>query len=195
LSHGWSRSRGLQGATALNLIPFPIPASSERLRSEMAKLPPPRSIMCSAGPALQPQLNGRLKRPDESHVEASTTTGQVLSFAAYDDLTRAWMLAGRRVMKALGTCGRDRSYTYFASAPRHVGLGLWVSTTSCGADQPDAEFPRPPVHQRPRGPDRARRGREGQGLEVSTMRALKEPTRSPGTLRLDDPTMHRRVTH
>ena len=69
--------------------------------AEMAKLPagiasisssPIRPTICSS--------QGDLKRPDDSHVDAvDDDWDKFASFAAYDDFTRAWLIACRRVMK------------------------------------------------------------------------------------------------
>src|SRR3974377_2124624 len=68
--------------------------------AEMSKLPPGSVDLVFADPPYNLQLKGDLKRPDESHVDAvNDDWDKFSSFAAYDDFTRAWLLACRRVMK------------------------------------------------------------------------------------------------
>jgi modification methylase len=90
--------------------------------AEMSKLPAGSVDLVFADPPYNLQLQGSLKRPDESRVDAvDDDWDKFSSFAAYDDFTRAWLLACRRVMK-----------------PERRGVAQ---------DQPDAELPRPPLHQ------------------------------------------------
>src|SRR5262245_52279693 len=64
-----------------------------------------------ADPPYNLQLQGDLKRPDDSHVDAVTDDwDKFSSFAAYDDFTRAWLLACRRVMKPSATLWVIGSY-------------------------------------------------------------------------------------
>ncbi len=64
-----------------------------------------------ADPPYNLQLKGDLKRPDESHVDAvSDDWDKFSSFAAYDDFTRAWLLACRRLMKPSATIWVIGSY-------------------------------------------------------------------------------------
>src|ERR1700740_743747 len=67
--------------------------------AEMSKLPASSVDLVFADPPYNLQLKGELKRPDESHVDAvNDDWDKFSSFAAYDDFTRAWLLACRRVM-------------------------------------------------------------------------------------------------
>src|SRR5512138_2161973 len=53
-----------------------------------------------ADPPYNLQLASDLKRPDDSHVDAvDDDWDKFASFTAYDDFTRAWLLAARRVLK------------------------------------------------------------------------------------------------
>ena len=86
----------------------------------------------------------------------STTTGtNSASFAAYDAFTRAWLPACRRVLKPDGTLWVIGSYHNIF----RVGAGaagsrlLGAQRRGLAQDQPDAEFPRPPLHQRARDAD------------------------------------------
>src|SRR5215510_5040794 len=86
--------------------------------AEMSKLPAGSVDLVFADPPYNLQLKGELKRPDESHVDAvNDDWDKFSSFAAYDDFTRAWLLACRRVMKPAATiwAARDanaKGYTF-----------------------------------------------------------------------------------
>src|SRR5260370_2221250 len=72
--------------------------------AEMAKLPEESVDLVFADPPYNLQLQGDLKRPDDSRVDAvDDAWDKFASFAAYDDFTRAWLLACRRVMKPNAT--------------------------------------------------------------------------------------------
>src|ERR1700721_4222858 len=67
--------------------------------AEMAKLPAASVDLIFADPPYNLQLQGDLKRPDDSRVDAVDDDWDKFSrFAAYDDFTRAWLMACRRVM-------------------------------------------------------------------------------------------------
>jgi modification methylase len=77
----------------------------------MSKLPAASVDLVFADPPYNLQLKGDLKRPDESHVDAvNNDWDKFSSFAAYDDFTRAWLLACRRVMKPSATLWVIGSY-------------------------------------------------------------------------------------
>src|SRR3979409_488664 len=79
--------------------------------AEMSKLPAGSVDLVFADPPYNLQLKGDLKRPDESHVDAvNNDWDKFSSFAAYDDFTRAWLLACRRVMKPAATLWVIGSY-------------------------------------------------------------------------------------
>ena len=64
-----------------------------------------------ADPPYNLQLGGDLSRPDQSKVDACDDHwDQFDTFAAYDDFTRAWLLAVRRVLKPNGTIWVIGSY-------------------------------------------------------------------------------------
>ncbi|RZI38534.1 site-specific DNA-methyltransferase, partial [Herbaspirillum sp. HC18] len=72
--------------------------------AEMSKLQAGSVDLVFADPPYNLQLKGDLKRPDESHVDAVDDDWDKFdSFAAYDDFTRAWLLAARRAMKPSAT--------------------------------------------------------------------------------------------
>src|SRR5262245_25918746 len=72
--------------------------------AELAKLPAGSVDLVFADPPYNLQLQGDLKRPDDSRVDAVNDDWDKFSnFAAYDDLTRAWLTSCRRVMKPNAT--------------------------------------------------------------------------------------------
>ena len=72
--------------------------------AELAKLSAGSVDLVFADPPYNLQLQGDLKRPDDSRVDAvDDDWDKFSSFAAYDDFTRAWLLACRRVMKPSAT--------------------------------------------------------------------------------------------
>src|SRR4029078_8582843 len=81
-----------------------------------------------ADPPYNLQLKGDLKRPDESHVDAvNNDWHKFSSFAAYDDFTRAWLLACRRVMKPSATLWVIGSYhNIFRVGAILQDLGFWI---------------------------------------------------------------------
>src|SRR5437870_10445300 len=79
--------------------------------AELAKLPAGSVDLVFADPPYNLQLQGDLKRPDDSRVDAvDDAWDQFASFAAYDDFTRAWLAACRRVLKPAGTLWVIGSY-------------------------------------------------------------------------------------
>ncbi|MEL6947475.1 MAG: site-specific DNA-methyltransferase [Pseudomonadota bacterium] len=67
--------------------------------------------MVFADPPYNLQLQGDLQRPDQSKVDACDDHwDQFDTFSAYDDFTRAWLLAVRRVLKPNGTLWVIGSY-------------------------------------------------------------------------------------
>src|SRR3569832_7580 len=94
----------------------------------MSKLPAGSVDLVFADPPYNLQLKGELKRPDESHVDAvNNDWDKFSSFAAYDDFTRAWLLACRRVMKPSATLWVIGSYhNIFRVGSIMQDLGFWV---------------------------------------------------------------------
>ncbi|MBO0123958.1 site-specific DNA-methyltransferase, partial [Streptococcus pneumoniae] len=79
--------------------------------AEMSKMQAGSVDLIFADPPYNLQLKGDLKRPDESHVDAvNNDWDKFSSFAAYDDFTRAWLLAARRIMKPSATIWVIGSY-------------------------------------------------------------------------------------
>src|SRR3954469_4054198 len=96
--------------------------------AEMSKLPAGSVDLVFADPPYNLQLKGDLKRPDESHVDAvNNDWDKFSSFAAYDDFTRAWLMAARRVMKPSATIWVIGSYhNIFRVGAIMQDLGFWI---------------------------------------------------------------------
>jgi modification methylase len=96
--------------------------------AEMAKLPAEAVDLVFADPPYNLQLQGDLKRPDDSRVDAvDDDWDKFSSFAAYDDFTRAWLLACRRLMKPAATIWVIGSYhNIFRVGAIMQDLGFWI---------------------------------------------------------------------
>jgi modification methylase len=96
--------------------------------AEMAKLPAACVDLVFADPPYNLQLKNNLKRPDDSHVDAvDDDWDKFESFTAYDDFTRAWLLACRRVMKPSATLWVIGSYhNIFRVGSILQDLGFWI---------------------------------------------------------------------
>src|ERR1700743_1297448 len=72
--------------------------------AEVAKPPADCVDLVFADPPYNLQLQRDLKRPDDTKVDAvDDDWDQFASFAAYDEFTRAWLTACKRVLKPSGT--------------------------------------------------------------------------------------------
>ena len=119
--------------------------------AEMAKLPADSVDLVFADPPYNLQLQRDLKRPDDSKVDAvDDDWDQFASFAAYDEFTRAWLTACKRVLKPSGTLWVIGSYhNIFRVGTILQDLGyLDPQRRGVAQIQPDAELPRPALHQR-----------------------------------------------
>jgi modification methylase len=96
--------------------------------AEMAKLPAGCVDLVFADPPYNLQLQNDLKRPDDSRVDAvADDWDKFASFAAYDDFTRAWLAACRRVMKPAATIWVIGSYhNIFRVGALMQDLGFWI---------------------------------------------------------------------
>jgi modification methylase len=94
----------------------------------MAKLPAASVDLVFADPPYNLQLQGDLKRPDDSRVDAvDDDWDKFSSFSAYDDFTRAWLTACRRVMKPAATLWVIGSYhNIFRVGTVLQDLGFWI---------------------------------------------------------------------
>ena len=96
--------------------------------AEMAKLPAESVDLVFADPPYNLQLSGDLKRPDDSRVDAvNDDWDKFASFCAYDDFTRGWLMACRRVMKPAATLWVIGSYhNIFRVGAILQDLGFWI---------------------------------------------------------------------
>lgn len=96
--------------------------------AEMSKLPAASVDLVFADPPYNLQLQGDLKRPDDSHVDAVTNDwDKFSSFSSYDDFTRAWLIACRRLMKPSATLWVIGSYhNIFRVGAILQDLGFWI---------------------------------------------------------------------
>ena len=96
--------------------------------AEMAKMPAASVDLVFADPPYNLQLQGDLKRPDDSRVDAvDDDWDKFASFAAYDDFTRAWITACRRLMKPSATLWVIGSYhNIFRVGTILQNLGFWI---------------------------------------------------------------------
>jgi modification methylase len=96
--------------------------------AEMAKLPAASVDLVFADPPYNLQLQGDLKRPDDSRVDAvDDAWDKFTSFSAYDDFTRAWLTACRRAMKPNATLWVIGSYhNIFRVGALLQDLGFWI---------------------------------------------------------------------
>src|SRR5258707_5992620 len=98
-----------RGASSRAHREVPEPRESARIVvgdcvAEMAKIAASSVDLVFADPPYNLQLQGDLKRPDDSRVDAvDDDWDKFSSFAAYDDFTRAWLIACRRVLKPSAT--------------------------------------------------------------------------------------------
>ena len=160
--------------------------------AEMAKLPAASVDLVFADPPYNLQLASDLKRPDDSRVDAvDDDWDKFASFSAYDEFTRAWLIACRRVMKPAGDdLGHRLLSQHFPGRHDHAGSRLLdPQRRDLAQDEPDAEFSRPPLHQRARDFDLgfARcRGASGYTFNYEVLKAGNEDiqVRSDWTLPL-----------
>src|SRR5919106_2752771 len=96
--------------------------------AEMNKLPADCVDLVFADPPYNLQLQGDLRRPDDSKVDAvDDDWDQFSSFAAYDEFPRAWLTACKRVLKPSGTIWVIGSYhNIFRVGAILQDLGFWI---------------------------------------------------------------------
>jgi modification methylase len=94
----------------------------------LGRLPASSIDLVFADPPYNLQLQGDLKRPDNSRVDGvDDAWDKFSSFAAYDEFTRAWLLACRRVMKPAATLWVIGSYhNIFRVGTILQDLGFWI---------------------------------------------------------------------
>ena len=95
---------------------------------EMAKLPAASVDVVFADPPYNLQLSGELHRPNNTVVDGvDEGWDRFADFAAYDDFTRAWLEAARRVLKDTGTLWVIGSYhNIFRVGATLQDLGFWI---------------------------------------------------------------------
>src|SRR5260370_28521797 len=96
--------------------------------AERTKLPAETTAPVCADPPYNLQLQGDLRRSDDSRVDAvDDEWDRFASFAAYDEFTRAWLIACRRVMKRSATLWVIGSYhNIFRVGSLLQDLGFWI---------------------------------------------------------------------
>ncbi len=94
----------------------------------MNALPEESVDVIFADPPYNLQLGGDLHRPDQSKVDAvSNHWDQFESFAAYDQFTKMWLAAARRVLKKDGTLWVIGSYhNIFRVGATLQDMGFWM---------------------------------------------------------------------
>src|SRR5512145_3182239 len=94
----------------------------------MNGLPAESVDLVFADPPYNLQLQGDLKRPDDSRVDAvDDDWDKFASFSAYDDFTRAWLAACRRLMKPAATLWVIGSYhNIFRVGAILQDVGFWI---------------------------------------------------------------------
>jgi modification methylase len=94
----------------------------------LEKLPAHCIDLVFADPPYNLQLQNDLRRPDDSKVDAvDDDWDQFASFTAYDDFTRAWLAACRRVMKPNAAIWVIGSYhNIFRVGTILQDLGFWI---------------------------------------------------------------------
>ena len=117
----------------------------------MRRLPEGSVDLVFADPPYNLQLEGELRRPDNSKVDAvDDHWDQFASFADYDRFTRDWLAAARHVLKDTGGALGHRLLSQHLPRRRDpAGPGLLdPERRRLAQDQPDAELPRQALHQR-----------------------------------------------
>ncbi|HEU5017810.1 MAG TPA: site-specific DNA-methyltransferase [Pseudolabrys sp.] len=96
--------------------------------ASMSKLPAASVDLVFADPPYNLQLQSDLKRPDDSRVDAvDDDWDKFASFSAYDEFTKRWLTACRRVMKPSATIWVIGSYhNIFRVGAIMQNLGFWV---------------------------------------------------------------------
>jgi modification methylase len=96
--------------------------------AELGKLPAASADLVFSDPPYNLQLQRDLKRPDNSRVDGvDDAWDKFASFSAYDEFTRAWLLACRRVMKPSATLWVIGSYhNIFRVGAILQDLGFWI---------------------------------------------------------------------
>jgi modification methylase len=96
--------------------------------AELARLPAASVDLVFADPPYNLQLQGELRRPNNTKVRGvQEAWDRFADFAAYDDFTRAWLAACRRVLKPSGTLWVIGSYHNIHRVGAALqDLGYWL---------------------------------------------------------------------
>ncbi|MES2906624.1 MAG: site-specific DNA-methyltransferase, partial [Pseudomonadota bacterium] len=96
--------------------------------AHMSALPANSVDLIFADPPYNLQLGGDLTRPDQSEVDGVTDDwDQFESFKAYDEFTKAWLMAARHVLKKDGALWVIGSYhNIFRVGSILQDLGFWM---------------------------------------------------------------------
>ena len=96
--------------------------------SQMNAMAPGSVDMVFADPPYNLQLSGNLRRPNDSLVDGvNDDWDKFASFAAYDDFTKNWLMAARRVLKKDGTLWVIGSYhNIFRIGTQLQDTGFWI---------------------------------------------------------------------
>ena len=94
----------------------------------LARMQPESVDLVFADPPYNLQLSGELKRPNNTRVDGvDQEWDQFDDFAAYDDFTRSWLAACRRVLKPQGSLWLIGSYhNIFRVGTVLQDLGFWI---------------------------------------------------------------------
>ncbi len=95
---------------------------------ELARLPPECADLVFADPPYNLQLESGLSRPDQSRVDGvDDNWDKFASFSDYDDFTRDWLAAVRRVMKKDATIFVIGTYhNIFRAGSILQDMGFWI---------------------------------------------------------------------
>src|SRR5918994_2526301 len=119
------------GRTAPLFVQPPLPLDEVLIGDCIAaleRLPPDSVDLVFADPPYNLQLEQALVRPDHSLVDAvDDDWDKFASFSHYDDFTRAWLLACRRVMRKNATLWVIGSYhNIFRVGTALQDIGFWI---------------------------------------------------------------------
>ena len=124
---------------------------------QLMRMLPPASVHCVfADPPYNLQLRGELRRPDDSLVDGvDEEWDRFTDFATYDAFTREWLTECRRLLRKDGTLWVIGAYhnIFRIGADPAGSRFLDAERRDLAQGQPDAEFPRPALHQRARDAD------------------------------------------
>ena len=195
LAYRAGRAGASGGARAL-VAPLPLDevvvgdciAALDRLPAESVDL-------VFADPPYNLQLEGALTRPDQSLVDAvDDDWDKFASFSDYDDFTRAWLLACRRVMKPSATLWVIGSYhNIFRVGATLQDLDFWIlNDVVWRKANPMPNFRGRRFTNAHETLIWAAKGAERQGLHLPLRGAEGRQRRPPDALRLVHPALHRR---